>query len=265
MPVRTDFKPGEFCWVDLNAHDMQAAIAWYSTLFGWTAATMDTPGGGPPYAFLMSGANGVGGVGESSEEMKAAGVPPMWNSYISTDDCEATEARARELGATITVPTMTIPGHGKLAYFLDPEGASIAVWQSLATDGPGMLVGELGGFCWNELMTRDVGKASEFYGALTDWTFSQMPMGDFDYTVANVGDTQVGGFLPMVGELFEGVPAHWLVYFAVGDCDEVVARATATGATVRVPPMDIPVGRMAILADPQGAGFAVIQLADANS
>jgi len=264
MPIRKDFAAGEFCWIDLTAHDMKAAIAWYAGVFGWTHMTMDTPEGGSPYAFLTAGENAVGGIGEASPEMKAQGVPATWNSYINSEDCEATEAKVRELGGMVTVPTMTIPGHGKLAYFLDPEGACFAAWQTLNPDGPGLLVGEPGGLCWNELMTRDTGKATAFYGALAGWDFTEMPMGEISYTMAKAGETDAAGMLTMTGEQYEGVPPHWLVYFSVGDCDEIAEKAAATGGTVMVPPMDIPVGRMSIIADPQGAAFGIIKLADVN-
>ena len=50
MPIRNDFNPGEFCWVDLNAHDLAAAAAWYDELFGWKHVAQETHGG-PPYGF----------------------------------------------------------------------------------------------------------------------------------------------------------------------------------------------------------------------
>ena len=57
------------------------------------------------------------------------------------------------------------------------------------------------------------------------------------------------------------MPPYWLTYFGVGDCDQAVATATALGATVMQPPMDIPPGRFALLIDPVGAMFAVLALA----
>ena len=68
MPARTDFAPGEFCWIDLSAHDLEAAAAWYGDLFGWTLTKVPT-GGGPPYAFFMMGEAAIGGIGQMSDEM----------------------------------------------------------------------------------------------------------------------------------------------------------------------------------------------------
>ena len=260
MPVRKAFAPGEFCWIDLNAHDLEAAVSWYGALFGWSHMVMDTPGGGPPYAFFLAGEASVGGIGQMTDEMKAQGIPPMWNSYIATKDCEATEAKVKELGGTVTVPTMEVPGHGKLAFFLDPEGASFAAWQATSEDGPGMRVGDPGSLSWNELMTRDPGKASDFYGKLAGWKFAPMPMGDVDYTMIKNAGKDAGGIMPMNGPQFEGIPAHWLVYFAVEDCDATAAKAQASGGKVNVPPTDIEVGKFSVLSDPQGAVFCVIKL-----
>ena len=65
MVTRKDFKPGEFCWVDLSAHDMEAALEWYGGLFDWSHTRMDQPGA-PPYAFFTKGDAVVGGIGQMS-------------------------------------------------------------------------------------------------------------------------------------------------------------------------------------------------------
>ena len=262
MPVRKDFAAGEFCWIDLAAHDMKAAASWYGGLFDWSHVEVETPGGGPPYVFFMKGEAAIGGLAEMDPQMKNQGIPPVWNSYICTQDCAATEAKVQGLGGTVTVPTMDVPGFGKLAFFLDPEGASIAAWQSTTDAGPGMLVGEPGSLSWNELMSRDTAKAQEFYKGLVGWDFAHMPMGGIDYTMIKNDGKDAGGMMPMAGPQFEGIPAHWLVYFAVEDCDAIAAKTEETGGKVNVPPTDIPVGKFAVLSDPQGGVFAVVTLSE---
>lgn len=259
MPVRNDFRPGEFCWVDLAAHDLEAAAAWYSELFGWTPASQRTPGA-PPYTFFMKGEAAAAAGGQMNDEMKAAGIPQCWNSYVFVEDCAASERKAKGLGATITVPTMDVPGHGKLCFLLDPEGASIAMWQS-AGAGPGVFTTEPGGLSWNELMCRDVPKAREFYSQLFGWTFEGMPMGDVEYTLIKNDGVDAGGMMPMTDPRFEGVPNHWMVYFAVADCEATAAKVTATGGQVHVPPTEIPVGTFSVLGDPQGGSFSIIEMA----
>lgn len=262
MPVRKDFHPGEFCWVDLAAHDLGAALAWYGELFGWSHQMVPTPGGGPPYAFVMQGEHAIAGAAQMSDEMQAQGIPPMWNSYVATDDCEAFEAKVKELGGTVTVPTMEVPGFGKLAFFLDPGGASFAAWETTSSAGPGMLVNEPCGLTWNELMTRDSDQAKSFYGALTGWTYEKVPMGDVEYDLLKRDGQDAGGMMKMTAPEMAEVPPHWMLYFSVADCDEIASKVTATGGKVVVPPMDIPVGRFALLGDPQGAMFSVITLSE---
>lgn len=262
MPVRTDFTPGDFCWVDLAAFDLESAAKWYGDLFGWELCMQETHGG-PPYGFLTKDGEAVGGIGQLSDEMKAQGIPPVWNSYVMTADCAATEAKVAELGGTVTVPTMEIPGYGKLAFFLDPEGASFAAWQSTAEDSRGLLVHEPGGLSWNELMTRSTDKAASFYGALFGWEFASMPMGDVEYTMVKSGGKDTAGMMPMVGPQSEGVPSHWMVYFTTADCAASSAKAEATGGTILVPPTEIPVGKFSMLRDPQGGAFSLIEHAQA--
>ncbi len=260
MPIRTDYAPGEFCWIDLNAHDLKAAAAWYAGLFGWTHSIMDTPGGGPPYAFFHHAGGVVGGVGQMSDEMKAHGVPPMWNSYVSTEDCHAVEAKVRELGGTVTVPTMDVPNHGRLAFFMDPEGASFAAWQATAAEPVPTVIHQAGALCWNELMCKDTAKAKAFYADLFGWEYKAMPMQDFDYTMIRNADSDAGGLMPMNGPQFEGVPPHWLVYFAVDDVAASSAKAESTGGRVVVPPTKVDAGIFSVIGDPQGGVFGLFDL-----
>lgn len=256
MPIRNDFQPGEFCWVDLNAHNMDSAAAWYGQLFGWTPVMQESPGG-PPYAFFMQGDAPAAGVGQMIDEMKAQGIPPLWNSYVMVADCEASEQRARQLGGSVTVPTMEVPGHGKLCYIMDPENTSIAMWQQLG-QGNGVFTTEHGGLSWNELMCRDVARAREFYGRLFGWEFTDMPMGDINYTMIKSNGKDAGGMMAMEGAQFEGIPSHWMVYFAVDDCEATARKVAETGGKVCVPPTEIPVGRFSVVSDPQGGTFSIV-------
>jgi predicted enzyme related to lactoylglutathione lyase len=148
-----------------------------------------------------------------------------------------------------------------MAVFQDPAGAFLGVWQADRHAGA-ELVNEPGAFCWNELATRDPDRAGDFYAKVFGWEPHRADdSGGMDYTEFRVGGESIAGMMPMADRYPAGMPPHWMVYFAVGDCDAAVARATDLGATVFVPPQDVPVGRFAIMADPQQAAFAVIALA----
>ncbi|WP_299809323.1 VOC family protein [uncultured Roseibium sp.] len=113
---------------------------------------------------------------------------------------------------------------------------------------------EHGTFYWNELMTRDTRKAREFYGNTLGWAFSEMPMEEDFYILANLGERPVAGIFPMSGPQFEGVPEHWMSYIAVDNIDERLELAAAHGGEVIRPPFDVPgIGRIAILKDSGGA------------
>lgn len=57
-------------------------------------------------------------------------VPPHWQMYLSVSDCDAFAAKAKELGATLYLPTMTVEDVGRMAVVADPQGASFALLQT---------------------------------------------------------------------------------------------------------------------------------------
>ena len=116
-----------------------------------------------------------------------------------------------------------------------------------------------GNFVWFDLMTKDPEGAKAFYTSLLGWTTQPFGGDDSGYTMWNNGEIGVGGFMQLPPEAeAAGAPSHWIAYIATPDTDGSVARAVELGATVQVPPQDIPeAGRFAILRDPQGAHFAL--------
>ena len=110
--------------------------------------------------------------------------------------------------------------------------------------------------CWYELTTSDANKAQEFYTAILGWQIADSGTPGMDYRVARMDGAMVAGMLAAQ----TGQPLAWLIYFAVDSADATFAAATAQGATPLVPPADIPnTGRFAIMRDPQGAAFGVLQ------
>ncbi len=261
----TSYEHGVFCWVDLVAHDMEAAARWYSELFGWDAQRSPASEGRPPYVVFLARGQQVAGLGQMSDEMKAAGVPSMWNSYVNVDDAVATVERARSLGASVTVEPFPVPGVAKLAFLTDPQGAAFALWQAEGSIGAG-LVNEPCSLSWNELAINDVRKARDFYSRLFGWSFSEQPMDGWTYTGIMVGARMNGGIMPILHEQPEGTPPAWLAYFAVEDVDKTTEAARASGATIFAEPFDTPGGRISVIRDPQGAFFTAITLpADAKT
>ena len=115
-----------------------------------------------------------------------------------------------------------------------------------------------GAFSWSELMTSDPQAAANFYSQLFGWKVDTMPMGEGQYRVLKVGETSVGGVMGMPPGA-PPMPPAWGCYVTVDNVDETVALATQLGGKVCVPVMEVPgVGRMAVIADAQGAMLSVM-------
>lgn len=257
MSVREAYNHGQFCWVDLAANDLGAAADFYHQVFGWTTDTADTQGG-PPYLLFQNDGYVVAGAAELSPDMKAAGVPAMWNNYIYVHDVAATLDKAQKLGAIITVPTMKIFEAGWLGFLQDPTGAQVGLWQKNQFGGA-TRVNDAGCFCWNELATRDFASARAFYGELFGWTYKENKDSPARYEIIECAGCENGGIMEMTPEWGE-VPPHWTAYFTVAKLDDTVTRLKTAGGRLHCEPFDIPVGRLAVAADAQGAGFNLIEL-----
>jgi predicted enzyme related to lactoylglutathione lyase len=258
MPVRTEYAPGTPSWTDLASPDVPASQEFYGALFGWDFTPQDTGDPDNPYFTARQDGNDVAGMMKLSPEMQAGGMPPVWGTYVTVADVEASTAKAKDLGGAVLSEPMDVMEAGRMSVVADPTGAVLCLWQPKESIGA-QLVNEPVSLTWNELMTPDVEAAKSFYGGLFGWNAETMDMGGDGppYTMWILGEGGVGGAMapPM-----DGMPAFWGVYFSVDDCDATVARATELGATVLNGPMDVPdVGRMAALMDPQGAAFSVIK------
>jgi hypothetical protein len=256
MPTRTSYAQGTPNWVDLQTSDQAAAKAFYAALFGWTYDDQPMPDG-QVYSMAVLRGHQVAAIAPQPPELAAAGAPPMWNTYLAVDSADEATARAEAAGGQVGMAPFDVTDAGRMAFVLDPSGAAVALWQANKHIGA-TLVNEPGTLTWNELITSDQGVFS-FYTAVAGLTAAIEDMGDGQpYAVFRVGEAPVGGsMLPQA----PGVPNHWHVYFGTDDADAAAATATEQGGTVAVPPFDTPVGRIAVLGDPQGAVFSVIKSA----
>ncbi|MEK6303460.1 MAG: VOC family protein [Acidobacteriota bacterium] len=258
MPEATSHAPGSFCWIELATNDPDGARKFYSAVFGWEAE--DTPAG-PDMVYTMLRIRGldVGAMYKLGAEEAAAGIPPHWNSYVAVASADEAAKKAASLGAKVLMDAFDVMEHGRMAVIQDPLGAAFCVWQAKAHFGV-KLVGETGTFGWDELWTTDRTKAAEFYTGLFGWGAKDGDMGGGVYTEWINGGQPIGGMMEIAPEMGP-VPPNWLPYFMVDDCNASADKAKALGGKLFVPPTDIPtVGRFSVIADPQGAMFAIIKL-----
>ena len=259
MSERSEYAPGTPSWVDVSVPDPDAAADFYSAIFGWEFGEPGDPEATGGYRIATLRGKTVAGLGPIQGE----GQPPSWGTYVSTDDADATAAKVREAGGTVHAEPFDILDAGRMAVFADPEGAVFCVWQPNQHPGA-QLVSETGAFGWNELNTRDPEAAKAFYGAVFGWRGEKFNAnGGPDYVVWHLGDEEhgIGGMIDMRTNMPDEIPPHWMVYFSVDDTDATIEQVKQLGGDVAYGPMEIPnVGRFAILADPQGAHFAVIKV-----
>ena len=141
-----------------------------------------------------------------------------------------------------------------------PQAPPFGIWQAGTNPGFGVQR-ETGAIAWSELNTRDPETAKSFYGSVFGWTFEgRESEGTGTYTTISVGEDAFGGVLDITGRVPDEVPAHWLVYFAVDDAEGTAEEADQAGGEVRFGPQKMKeVGTLAVIKDPFGAIFAVIQ------
>ncbi len=116
---------GAFSWNELMTSDPGAAITFYTALLGWSTQKMPMPGG--DYHVVKVGDVSVGGVMAIPSDAKAGGMPPNWGSYVTVADVDATARKAVELGGKVVHGPQDIPGVGRMAAIVDPQGAALNV------------------------------------------------------------------------------------------------------------------------------------------
>lgn len=254
MPHVDKHAPGEFCWMELATSDQSSAKNFYNSLFGWAAN--DMPMGPDSYytIFRLEGRDCAAGYTLTAQEK---GQPPHWNLYIAVESADAAASKAAALGAKVLAPAFDVFDAGRMAVLEDPTGAVFIVWQANKNAGIG-IAGEPGAICWADLSTHDRERAKTFYSNLFGWNIIPGEGKDASgYLHIMNGETMIGG-IQTSGEHNQNIPPHWLIYWYVADVDASAAKAKQLGATFFQPPMTIEgVGRMAVMADPQGAVSAL--------
>ncbi|WP_328443981.1 VOC family protein [Streptomyces sp. NBC_00386] len=252
----TDFSIGSPNWLDLGSPDTEAAAAFYGAVFGWQFVSAGPEAGG--YGFFQTGGKTVAALGPLTQE----GAKSAWMIHFKADDIQATVTAITAGGGTVRMEPMDVMGEGHLAQATDPQGAEFALWQPGKTAGlevasaPNTLL-------WAELHVPDALAAIAFYEGLFGWRSQEMQVPGMTYRVLSTkdGDQQdasFGGVAPLGGG--EGERPRWVPYFHAEDADATAAAATANGGSVLMPAADVPdVGRIAWLADPFGAAFALLK------
>jgi uncharacterized protein len=253
---------GKVIFHELVTPDLIRAKQFYGGLFSWTFRDLDA--GGTAYAEAMLGDRAIGGLFQRN---RPAGEhrQSVWLTYFSVRDTGATTQTALQHGAKLLFGPRRFPDRGREAVLADPQGAVFAVLASSSGDPPDLLA-EPGEWIWSSLITRDPDTAAAFYQTLFDYEVFPAPVeeGAAHLVLASEGYARAS-VNPFPAARPDTHP-HWLNYVRVNDAAAMTARATALGGRILVTPRPTPRGgTIALVADPLGAPFGLLQWSNTDS
>ncbi|WP_374684221.1 VOC family protein [Streptomyces sp. ODS05-4] len=250
-------RAGTPIWADAMFADLEGAKRFYGEVLGWTFGAASTEYGDYTEAY-------------ADGKAAAAVVPPMpgaedtaaWCLYLASPDAAATAEKIRENGGQVLMEPMQVSDFGTMVLARDPSGTVFGVWQPGRHRGFEARPPAPGAYCWAEVTTRDPDRADAFFGAVFGYRQQVMQdpgEPDQDFRLYNLGDTTVLGRLAMHPKDFPAdAPPFVNVYFTVDDADRAASRTRELGGQVHWGPESSPYGRFAVLADPAGAVFSVL-------
>ncbi|MCB5167561.1 VOC family protein [Streptomyces bambusae] len=252
------FAEGTPCWVDAALPDLDAGKRFYGELFEWTFGGPAGPEYGH-YTQAYSEGRNVAALAPKPDGR----MPTVWNVYLATRDARATATRIREAGGQVIMDPMPVGPFGTSAMAADPGGAVFGLWQPGTHHGFEQL-NKPYSYCWTEVYTRARDEVDTFYARVFGYLADDRDDAGIEYRAwsppgtAPGPDTAIAGRSVLTSAFPEALPAHFLVYFAVPDCDTSCATVRRLGGRVTADPFDTPHGRIAVVADNQGAAFALL-------
>ena len=243
--------PGRPSRVVMATPDRAGTIAFYGGLLGWMP-----PGGSEGLDFFQLGGQPVAGVFELPPAAVEHGAASRWLVYVTVRGIGSALQQVVPSGGQVLAQAFDLPDGGRMAIVADPSGAEVGLWQppekaDPPPEGPGSLA-------WAELYTRSKAQAAGFYEKVFGWEVQDVRSGDDAYMVATLHDEPVAGVMP-IGANAGDMPSYWMPYFAVANADVAVSEAVSLGGEVCAPPEDLPAGRLAVLRDPYGALFFIVE------
>ncbi len=253
-PPSAEHHRGKVVFVELVTPDLAAAKRFYGGLFGWSF--QDAGGGVNRFTQASVAGRVVAGI---VQRTMPSGRRPAWLTFMAADDAGKAAALATQSGGKLLFEPHRIANLGEEAILADPQGAVFAVLASGSGDPPDLLA-EAGEWIWSSLITTDPDAGAGFYKSL------------FGFDVFNLPDAQDARHLILASENYarasvNPIPpsrpnAHprWVSYVRVEDAAAMAARVGAMGGRVVLPPqLDRQGGKIALVADPQGALFGLLE------
>jgi len=257
MPIVTERLSNRPVWFDLSTSDLMTAKALYADVFGWTFGDSPAELG----FYTMAFAQGIPAAAIAPKMPGQEAAPVTWTMYFGVTDAEATMARITAHGGTVMVPPMAIPPDlGRTAVAVDPGGAVFGLWEHGSFTGAG-IEGEHGAMCWTEVACRNAAANAEFYAAVFDLRSERLATEAVEYYMLHDGEPAVAGVMQM-DAAWEGIPPHWMPYFAVDSLGVANATLTKHGGKTLHGPIPSPHGKIMVVQDAQGAVFSYMSAND---
>ena len=261
-PASQEHHPGKVIFVELVTPDLAAAKQFYAGLFGWTFR--DIQAGGTQYAEALLNGRPIAGL-IHKDVPAGAHRQPAWLSFFAVGDVDAIQATALQHGAKVLFAPHSFASRGREAVFADPQGAVFAVLASSSGDPPDVLAAP-GEWIWSSLITRDPDADAAFYQALFDYeVFESPPDGGIPHLML-ASDNYLRASANPLPASKPNMHAHWLNFVRVDDADKMTAKVVALGGRVLVEPRaDRHGGKVAVVADPLGARFGLLEWPDSEN
>ena len=247
----TTIPTGRFVWFDYISPDIKKAQAFFGELFHWK--TQEVPSAAGPYTMIAVGDQTIGGY---TTTPKGAPSHAHWLSSLQVQDAKATSELVTAQGGKVLKPAEKMGDFGTFAIVADPLGGYFALWQPVNVQGNGDYREAVHTWCWNELLTQDVDKSLAFYTKIGGFTVEKMAMPNGDYSILNAGGKGRAGVMKAQQAQ---IPQAWLPYVQVENADQTLAKAKKLGSDVKMTENVPGVGRIGVIADPQGAWIGVLQ------
>jgi predicted enzyme related to lactoylglutathione lyase len=244
---------GSPSWLELVTDQPEAAMAFYQRVMGWEYEQRADSDNMPYYVALL--------VGEPVAAIRpAARALPDWTVYLAAGDLTQALKLSDLLGGNTIDSAHGVPRVGLKAVVEAPAGGEFGIIQ-LAPDW-GFTAGVPNSLVWAEFITHLAPQADQYFGELFGFTGRQFGDGDADdYMVWYAGEDSVIGRARMMEGTAATTPARWIAHFRTPldrDFDDALILAHEAGARLRFPPYSSQLGRVAMLSDPTGARFALI-------
>jgi uncharacterized protein len=258
-PASTEHHVGKVVWADLVTPDLAVAEHFYGGLFGWTFQTIHS--GATNYAIAVQGERAVGGILQKAipagEHRQSA-----WLTFIAVTDVDATKRTALAHGAKVLADARSYPLRGRQAVISDPQGAVFAVLASSSGDSPDFLAAP-GEWIWSSLLSKDIDAEAAFYQDVFAYDVFDTATDDGLEHVILSSDNFARASANALPVDSKRRRAHWLNFVRVESTADAVSRVVGLGGRVLVEPhVDRHGGMVAIVADPAGAPFGLMEWTD---